>query len=417
MSVEDHLRPGELILISSSPFHATTQRLLRYEAVGRRERIEGLEYPQIGSVIRGLRRRKQTVFLGFSVLLLALVVGPPGQLKMLFALAGLLGVLVGLLNRSPYVEFWDRGSDRRKNRLRWRLRGAQARGAGELVETVGAAMDGRPLSETPGPAVPAPQEARPLRSILLLPADRPDQLPPALDLRPDALCLDLAETVEPARRDLARQFVWGEIVAASRSSSRVLVRISSPEALGELEVAVWAGLSGVIVPLHDPQEVHRLEEALETLERARGLPTPIRLLAYLQATTVDQVRQIVAASARIEAVVLGPRDLDAVPLEPMSRDVIEEPPDLAGVQVRLLGLLGTAIPLEQFRQEPAVHSAALLAAAQKAWRRGFRGALTPHPQGVEACRTGFSEPEHSSDGAQESQGTSSDEAGGQPPYP
>ena len=203
--------------------------------------------------------------------------------------------------------------------------------------------------------------ARPgLRSVLLVPADRPLALPAALDARPDAVCLDLCGLVYPTRRYQARALAWSEVTAASKSYSRVFVRVD-PETLEEdLEACVWPGLSCIMMPVDEPEALTELDAALTALERKRRIPAPVRVAALLTSGKgLWAVREIIAASPRVEAVVVGAGDLAFD-----TTGVAEEAPYLTGPHprfpsqsyvwgraalaaaaggVRLLGMLGTTV--------------------------------------------------------------------------
>ena len=151
--------------------------------------------------------------------------------------------------------------------------------------------------------------------MLLLPAYRSDQLTAALDLRPDSICLDLGDTVPLERHDAARAFLWGEVTAASRSYSEVLIRLSSAHALEELTACVWPGLAGVVVPVSTAAELLRVGEALAPLEQTRGLPLPVKLLPLIESPeAAAMIGEITSATSRVDAVVLSLCDLaDAGP--------------------------------------------------------------------------------------------------------
>ena len=389
MPIKEHLWPGEQIIVSVEPFHATDRRLLRIELAKRREYIESLKYGEIGSVIRQLRIRKQTVLLGVAVAFLAFTVGPPGFLKLLFAMTGLFGALAGLLNRFVFIEIEGWNHDQ-MTRIHWILKRGSTPKVKELIDVVDAAMAAGLLAITPNSVVQSNPNPIPLRSVLILPADRPDQLQPALALNPDALCLDLWTTVAQSKRTLAQQFVWSEIVAASKTTIPVLVRISDSAAIEELEMSIWAGIWGVIAPFKNCEEVYQLEKKLIDLELTRGLPPTIKLLPYVESTDISVVKKIIESSPRIEAIILGSRDLTKSFSSLIPEHSLVEPADLTHTGVQCLGLLGTDIAPESFRKDVETFEGLLLYAAQQANSQGYKGALTPHPQGVVAASNAFS---------------------------
>ena len=415
--IESHLQPGERVLASCDRFYATSRRLIRCEKLGRREQVDALPYAQIRSVARRRKIRKQTVVLAFLVALLAVSIGPDGTVKNLLVVAGLIGLVFAFLNPGIYVEFRAAGLSG-KRQARWRLTDTRHPGVSDLVQTVRAYADGSPLpwlttlSRLPG------QGPRPRRSVLLLPADRPDQLPAALDLRPDSLCLDVSDAVDPSRRDRACQFLWGEVTAASKSYSEVLVRLTSVDAREELEACLWPGLSGLIVPVNGLDQLRRLEDGVRSLEEMRRLPVPVKLLPYLHTPQgVAAAAEIASARSRVDAVVLDLLDL-ALPSpaaessSPTLRELQRRAAlSVAAEGVQVLGLLGASIPpgrLDETLGRDGV--ARLLQAAREAQRAGFHGALTPHPPGVAACNQGFGQLEGEGVGKKQESGTGEDTA-------
>lgn len=405
----EHLLDGEVVLASHGPFFATDQRIIRHEFKGDRERVEAITYEQLDGLVRIVAPRVPTVVLGALVVLLSILVGPDGVVQVIFTGLGLIGMLTGFLNRRSYLEFRSAALDPAAQR-RWRAADGNSRDARHLMAVV-LSPDTRRPRRLVLPDAAIGFASRPgLRSVLLAPADRPEAVPAALDVRPDAVCLDLCGLVHPTRRDYARALVWGEVTAASKSYSRVFVRVDAETLRQDLAACVWPGLSGLLVPVDEPGALAELDAALTALERARRIPAPVRVAALL---TSDKglwaVREIIAASPRVEAVVVGVGDLafDAAgadgeapylvgPVLPFSsRAYVSDRAALAAAAggVRLLGMLGTTIApghLGEALGDDAQER--LSSAARQARLWGFHGAVTLHPEAVAACAEGFTTP-------------------------
>jgi citrate lyase subunit beta/citryl-CoA lyase len=114
----------------------------------------------------------------------------------------------------------------------------------------------------------------PLRSILFAPGTRPDLFDKAFAAGPDAVVLDLEDSVPPPRRSEARANV---AAALARGCDRLtFIRINHPQA-GALEqdLAVLAPhpTQAVMVPKVDgPADLAEIDERLGALEAAAGLP-------------------------------------------------------------------------------------------------------------------------------------------------
>ena len=408
--LDEHLLGREVVLASYGPFYATDQRLIRYEVKRDREQVEAIGYAELDGLVRGVALRVQTVVLGALVVILALLLGPDGLPQTIFAGAGIIGMLAGFLNRRHYLEFRSAALDPKTQR-RWRMADSPSEEARRLM-AVAFSPEMRKLRHLALPDTATVSGARRgLRSMLLTPADRPLALPAALDARPDAVCLDLCGLVYPTRRYQARALAWGEVTAASKSYSRVFVRVDPATLEEDLAACVWPGLSGIMMAVDEPGALAELDAALAALEPARRLPAPVRVVALLASGAgLWAVREIIAASARVEAVVVGAGDLafDAAGVDeqaPYLTGPVPPFPSQAHVWgrtalaaaaggVQLLGMLGTTIApghLEEALGDDAQER--LRDAARLARLSGFHGAVTLHPEAVAACADGFSVPE------------------------
>lgn len=65
-----------------------------------------------------------------------------------------------------------------------------------------------------------------LRSLLFVPGDRPERMEKALTLGADALILDLEDSVAPAKKAIAREFVGARLASPRDHGVKLLVRIN-----------------------------------------------------------------------------------------------------------------------------------------------------------------------------------------------
>ena len=311
MPIEDHLRPGERVLASSDSIFATSRRLIRFELRGLREPLESLRYDGISAIATRRRLRLQTIILAILVILLTIAIGPEGGVRWILVVIGFLGIAFSVLSPATTLEF-SASHLASRQQSKWRLKRGDTEEAQLLTDVTRAYVNGDALPQFMTDQRYRPKSPRRRRSVLLLPADRSDQLPVALNLRPDALCLDLGGIASTAGREMACGLLWGEVTAASRSYAEVLVRLSSSQAWDELEACVWPGLAGVIAPVQGPRELLHLEEAMRALEETRGLPFPLTLLPYLDCPeAITLAGEIAFAVPRVDAVVLALHDLSA----------------------------------------------------------------------------------------------------------
>ncbi len=81
-----------------------------------------------------------------------------------------------------------------------------------------------------------------MRSILFVPADRPDRYGKALEAGADAVCVDLEDAVAPAAKASARAAVANFLSERTPRGPRVLVRVNDPESRqGQADVMALEG--------------------------------------------------------------------------------------------------------------------------------------------------------------------------------
>lgn len=149
------------------------------------------------------------------------------------------------------------------------------------------------------------------RSILFVPASRPDRFDKALAAGADAVCVDLEDAVAPAHKEEARAAAVRFLADCGDAPDRV-VRINTPRSVAGLR-DVLALLdarpsSGTIVipKIDSPEEVCWVDDLLTEA----GLD--LRLVAQIETLRgVEQAAAITAATRRVSAVMFGGLDLAA----------------------------------------------------------------------------------------------------------
>jgi citrate lyase subunit beta/citryl-CoA lyase len=128
----------------------------------------------------------------------------------------------------------------------------------------------------------------------------------------DGICLDLEDTVAPARKAEARTMLRGAIErCAPHADVLVRVNIGRKEVEADLDAAVWPGLSGVRLPkAEESGEVRWLAETLNQLEHERRIEAGLVGISLLIESVrgLFASRQLAAADARIADFNLGPHD-------------------------------------------------------------------------------------------------------------
>jgi citrate lyase subunit beta/citryl-CoA lyase len=169
-----------------------------------------------------------------------------------------------------------------------------------------------------------------MRSMLFVPASRPDMIAKALNSAADAVCIDLEDSVAPADKAGARQnaaLSWNRHAQAVRPAP--LVRIFRINALNthfayrdltEVVEAAGAHIDLVMLPKADsPRDVQFVDTLLTQIESAQGFARPIGIQAQIEtAAGFLSVREIAQSSPRLEALIFGPGDFAASMRMPMA---------------------------------------------------------------------------------------------------
>ncbi len=162
------------------------------------------------------------------------------------------------------------------------------------------------------PASPPPAR----RSCLSVPATSERKLAKAREAGADEVVIDLEDSVAPEAKDGARDAVVRALVDWSGPS--VSVRINPPRSPWcHLELAALAALEGrpttVVVPkVHSAGDLAFLDRLLDGLEAAAGRPSPLRIQALIESPEgLAHVKEIAAASPRLETLIIGYADLAA----------------------------------------------------------------------------------------------------------
>ncbi|WP_063833644.1 HpcH/HpaI aldolase/citrate lyase family protein [Skermanella stibiiresistens] len=150
------------------------------------------------------------------------------------------------------------------------------------------------------------------RSLLFVPATRPDRFAKAAASGADAVCVDLEDAVPPDAKDGAREEAVRFLTAPAAAGCQSVVRINSVrtesglrDVLAILEVRPGGGF--IAVPKIDSaEEVQWIDQLLTSAGVGLGIVAQIETLRGIENATA-----IAAASPRIAAIMFGGLDLAA----------------------------------------------------------------------------------------------------------
>jgi citrate lyase subunit beta/citryl-CoA lyase len=162
---------------------------------------------------------------------------------------------------------------------------------------------------------PPSRRDRPRRSRLYLPGNEPKFMINAALHRPDALILDLEDSVPPAEKDAARILVRNALKALDFGGCERMVRIN-PGATGrsDLEAVLYGGVDVVLIPKAETaDDVRTADERCRVLTARANLPRrAVWLMPIIEsARGAMQALQVAQASERVCALAIGLEDYTA----------------------------------------------------------------------------------------------------------
>ncbi len=240
-----------------------------------------------------------------------------------------------------------------------------------------------------------------LRSMLFVPADSDRKLHNALHSAPDALIIDLEDSVAPARKALARAAAAQYIEAqAAGCAAQLYVRINPLDgalALGDLAAVVVPGLAGVMLPkICNAADVQRLGHCLDALEARAGMaPGSVRIVPVATETAAAMLSMGSFASTplpRLAGMTWGAEDLSTAIGAISNRDADGGPLsplyELAGAMC-LCSAAAAGVPAIDTLYADFRDAAGLAAACALSRRRGFKGRIAIHPDQVDTINSAF----------------------------
>ncbi|MCW2529078.1 MAG: CoA ester lyase [Pseudonocardiales bacterium] len=152
---------------------------------------------------------------------------------------------------------------------------------------------------------------RPYRSLLFVPAHKPNWAAKALAAGADAIVLDLEDSVPLAEKAAARETAADTIGRLRKESEKVglFVRVN-PQGTGltgaDLEATVVPGLTGVFTPKVDSErDIFRYDALVEHFEARNGVSGLEYIVPIETVAGIQNCREMALASPRVGAMI-GP---------------------------------------------------------------------------------------------------------------
>jgi citrate lyase subunit beta/citryl-CoA lyase len=181
------------------------------------------------------------------------------------------------------------------------------------VRRAGLAQGKSALPEAVTLAAPSPRD-RLRRSRLYLPGNEPKYFINAGLHGPDAVILDLEDSVHYAEKDAARLLVRNALRAVDFGAAERMVRINQlPLGLADLEEIVPQSPDVILIPkVETAAQISDVVGAVDSITQRAGVTRPIWLMPILEsALGIENAFAIATASDRIAAITLGLEDYTA----------------------------------------------------------------------------------------------------------
>jgi (S)-citramalyl-CoA lyase len=154
---------------------------------------------------------------------------------------------------------------------------------------------------------------RPRRSLLFVPALRPDRYAKALDSGADIVCIDMEDAVARSRKDEGRALTLPLFQANTHPHVERMVRInglSTADGLKDLSAIIESDAPppSIMIPkIRSPEEVQLIETLLSS-----GPARQIRFCVIIETNQgLERAIEIARSSSRIDSIILGAVDMSA----------------------------------------------------------------------------------------------------------
>ena len=229
------------------------------------------------------------------------------------------------------------------------------------------------------------------RSILFVPADKPEIAIKAIRSQADAVCLDLEDAVAPSNKPSARGKVADLLEQAATHNKPVWIRINSDMLNAALDISALpndlaVGVANIVVPkVQGWSQLQWIDEALGSRFEANQKPSIVAM--YEDVAAINHfLNSSVPAPIKLAALALGTEDL--------SSDLGVKPnPQLLNMVLYDLVKLGRKLdaPVLGFPDSIAIiaDKELLEESVTRAQQVGSSGAFCIHPKQLDTVNKGF----------------------------
>jgi citrate lyase subunit beta/citryl-CoA lyase len=237
---------------------------------------------------------------------------------------------------------------------------------------------------------------RPLRSVLFVPGHKPAWAEKALRAGPDAIVLDLEDSVPAEQKPGARKSV-ADSIARLRALDQAISLFVRPNALAtrltgaDLEAVVIPGLTGIFTPkIEEATDVVRYDTLLDHFETRNGAQRLEYIVPVETVRAIQNCRQVALASPRVGAMI-GPTAEHADIANQVGFEWTPEGLETLYLRSRvLLACREAGVHALTGLWEDIADLDGLAAFARRGRQLGFRGMIAIHPSHVPVIHEVFS---------------------------
>jgi citrate lyase subunit beta / citryl-CoA lyase len=164
------------------------------------------------------------------------------------------------------------------------------------------------------PLPPPSQKDRLRRSRLYLPGSEPKYYINAFLHAPDAVILDLEDSVHPGEKDAARILVRNTLRAVGFGSCERMVRINQlPLGLEDLAEIVGESPDLILIPkVEEPEQIREADRMISDIKARTGIIRTIWIMPILEsALGIENAFEVATASENVAALTIGLEDYTA----------------------------------------------------------------------------------------------------------
>jgi len=175
-------------------------------------------------------------------------------------------------------------------------------------------LEDKALDAVPEPDRVPTERGRVRRSRLYLPGNDPKYMVNAGLYGPDAVILDLEDSVHPAEKDSARLLVANAVRHVDFAGAEIMVRINQlPAGLEDLAAVIPSGPDLILIPkVEDPAEVQEVDRTITTMLETLEWHRSIWIMPILEsALGIESAFDIARSCDRVVALTVGLEDLMA----------------------------------------------------------------------------------------------------------